>query len=81
VLPGRSARELARLLPELGEPDTGVDPDEARARMFAQVLALFEHLAESGPLVLVVEDTTGRTGRPGICWPFWSLTSTFWPMC
>jgi DNA-binding CsgD family transcriptional regulator len=57
LLPGRSARELARLLPELGEPDTRADPDEARARMFEQALALFEHLAESGPLILVVEDT------------------------
>jgi len=57
LLPGRSTRELARLLPELGEPDTHADPDEARARMFEQVLALFEHLAEGGPLILVVEDT------------------------
>ena len=51
LLPGRGARELARLLPELGEPGLHGDPGEARARMFEQVLALFEHLAESGPLV------------------------------
>src|SRR5215468_10914592 len=57
LLPGRSTRELARLLPELGEPGTHTDPDEARARMFEQALALFEQLAESGPLVLVIEDT------------------------
>ncbi len=56
LLPGRSARELARLLPELGEPDTYADPDQARARMFEQALTLFEQLAENGPLVLVVED-------------------------
>jgi predicted ATPase len=56
LLPGRSAWELARLLPELGEPATHADPDEARARMFEQALTLFEQLAESGPLVLVVED-------------------------
>jgi DNA-binding NarL/FixJ family response regulator len=56
LLPGRSARELARLLPELGEPGTYADPDEARARMFEQALTLFEQLAESGPLVLVIED-------------------------
>src|SRR5262252_4292788 len=36
LLPGRSTRELARLLPELGEPGTHTDPDEARARMFEQ---------------------------------------------
>jgi predicted ATPase len=31
MLPGRATRELARLLPELGEPDAGGDPGEARA--------------------------------------------------
>jgi DNA-binding CsgD family transcriptional regulator len=56
LLPGQDTRELARLLPELGEPGVSADPAEARARMFEQVLALFEHLAESGPLVLVIED-------------------------
>jgi DNA-binding CsgD family transcriptional regulator len=56
LLPGRGAPDLARLLPELGEPSVHADPGEARARMFEQVLALLEHLAESGPVVLVVED-------------------------
>ncbi len=59
LLPGggtRGTRELARLLPELGEPDLHADPGEARARMFEQALALFEHLADSTPLVLVIED-------------------------
>jgi len=56
LLPGQGARELARLLPELGEPGTGGDPGEARARMFEQVLALLERLAEAGPVVLVIED-------------------------
>jgi DNA-binding CsgD family transcriptional regulator len=56
LLPGQDARELARLLPELGEPGTGGDPGEARARMFEQVLALLQHLAEAGPVILVVED-------------------------
>ena len=56
MVPGQGAGELARLLPELGEPGVHADPAEARARMFEQVLALFEHLAESGPLVLVIED-------------------------
>jgi ATP/maltotriose-dependent transcriptional regulator MalT len=56
LLPGQGARELARLLPELGEPGTGGDPGEARARMFEQLLALLERLAEAGPVVLVIED-------------------------
>lgn len=56
LLPGRGGQELARLLPELGEPDLHGDPGEARARMFEQVLALFGHLAESGPVLLVIED-------------------------
>jgi AAA ATPase domain len=56
LLPGQDARELARLLPELGEPGIGGDPGEARARMFEKVLALLGHLAEAGPVVLVIED-------------------------
>lgn len=56
LLPGRGGQELGRLLPELGEPDLHGDPGEARARMFEQVLALFRHLAESGPVLLVIED-------------------------
>lgn len=56
LLPGQGARELARLLPELGDPGTGGDPGEARARMFEQVLALLERLAGAGPVVLVIED-------------------------
>src|SRR5215469_7962138 len=56
LLPGQGARELARLLPELGEPIVQGDPGEARAGMFGQVLALLGHLAEAGPVVLVIED-------------------------
>jgi DNA-binding CsgD family transcriptional regulator len=56
LLPGQGARELARLLPELGEPGIQGDPGEARARMFQQVLALLEHLAKAGPVVLAIED-------------------------
>jgi DNA-binding CsgD family transcriptional regulator len=56
LLPGRGARDLARLLPELGEPGAQGDPGEARARMFEQVLVLLGHLAEAGPVVLVIED-------------------------
>src|SRR5215472_13541151 len=45
MLPGRTTRGLARLLPELGEPDTGGDPGEARARMFEEMLSAFDHLS------------------------------------
>ena len=45
LLPGGSARELARLLPEFGEPAGPDDPGEARARLFEQMLLLLEHLA------------------------------------
>ncbi|WP_106402484.1 helix-turn-helix transcriptional regulator [Actinocorallia populi] len=53
LLPG--ARGLARLLPEFGDPDEA-PADEARARLFELVLTLLDRLAESGPLILVIED-------------------------
>ena len=56
MLPGRTTRGLARLLPELGEPDTGGDPGEARARLFEEVLRALEHLTRHSPVVLVIED-------------------------
>ena len=56
LLPGLGAQDLARLLPELGEPAAQADPGEARARMFEQVLVLLGRLAESGPVILLVED-------------------------
>jgi hypothetical protein len=40
LLPGGSARELARLLPEFGEPAGTDDPGEARARLFERMLLL-----------------------------------------
>ncbi|NUR85853.1 MAG: AAA family ATPase, partial [Nonomuraea sp.] len=54
LVPGRTTRGLARLLPEFGEPDR--DGAEARARLFEQVLGLLERLAEDEPVILVVED-------------------------
>ena len=57
LLPGGTARELARLLPEFGEPAGTGDAGEARARLFEQVLVLLEQLADAGPVVLVIEDT------------------------
>jgi predicted ATPase/DNA-binding CsgD family transcriptional regulator len=62
MLPGRTTRGLARLLPELGEPDTesnagpntgpsiGGDPGEARARLFEEVLSALDHLARQSLL-------------------------------
>ena len=56
LLPGGSARELARLLPEFGEPAGPDDAGEARARLFEHLLVLLERLAEAAPVVLVIED-------------------------
>ena len=56
LLPGGGTRELARLLPEFGEPAAGGDAGEARARLFEQVLVLLEQLANAGPVVMVIED-------------------------
>jgi DNA-binding NarL/FixJ family response regulator len=56
MLPGRTTRGLARLLPELGEPDTAGDPAEARARLFEEVLSALDHLTRHSPVVLVIED-------------------------
>ena len=56
MLAGRAIRELARLLPELGEAPTGVDPGEARARLFEQMLVLLDHLADDAPVILTIED-------------------------
>jgi DNA-binding CsgD family transcriptional regulator/tetratricopeptide (TPR) repeat protein len=62
LLSGPGRRELARLLPELGELGEPASHDdeayqgEARARLFEQMLTLFERLAQTGPLVLIIED-------------------------
>jgi predicted ATPase/DNA-binding CsgD family transcriptional regulator len=56
LMPRDGARDLARLLPEFGEPPADRDPDSARARLFEQMLVLLERLAERRPVVLVVED-------------------------
>ncbi len=59
LLPTPGAIELGRLLPELaGEGGAASDgyPGEARARLFEQMLALLEHLAEQRLVILVIED-------------------------
>ncbi|MEV5747998.1 AAA family ATPase [Actinoallomurus sp. NPDC052308] len=56
LMPRDGARDLARLLPEFGEPAADPDPDSARVRLFEQMLVLLERLADRRPLVLIVED-------------------------
>ncbi|MEV7011236.1 AAA family ATPase [Streptosporangium sp. NPDC051022] len=56
LLPGGAARDLARLLPEFGEPSGDLETDTARARLFEQILTLLERLAEHRPMVLIIED-------------------------
>src|SRR4051794_4449309 len=53
--PGRA--ELARLLPEAGEPAPAARDDEfAQARLFETLLTLLGRVGERAPLVLVIED-------------------------
>jgi ATP/maltotriose-dependent transcriptional regulator MalT len=56
LLPGATATGLARLLPEFGEPEGDSTSGEVRARLFELVLTLLERLAESSPVVLIIED-------------------------
>jgi predicted ATPase len=59
LLCGHASGELARLLPELDKParhEAEVYQGEARARLFEQILGLFERLASLGPVALIIED-------------------------
>ncbi|WP_281286873.1 ATP-binding protein [Nonomuraea turkmeniaca] len=56
LLPEGAQRDLARLLPEFGEPSGDGETDTGRARLFEQFLTLLERLADSRPTVLVIED-------------------------
>ncbi|MEU0571059.1 AAA family ATPase [Nonomuraea sp. NPDC005983] len=56
LLPEGAERDLARLLPEFGEPSGDGETDTGRARLFEQFLTLLERLAESRPTVLLIED-------------------------
>ena len=56
LLPGHVTRDFARLLPEFGPADGDAGESVARARLFEQMLALLERLADSGPVVLLIED-------------------------
>ena len=56
LLPGGVTRDFARLLPEFGAAEGDAGDIVARARLFEQVLALLERLADDGPVVLLIED-------------------------
>jgi DNA-binding CsgD family transcriptional regulator/tetratricopeptide (TPR) repeat protein len=56
LLPAQATHEFARLLPEFGEAGAEPDPAFARARLFEQMLTLLERLAETGPVVVIIED-------------------------
>lgn len=56
LLPEGAGRDLARLLPEFGEPSVDGETDTGRARLFEQFLTLLERLAESRPTILLIED-------------------------
>jgi predicted ATPase len=55
-LGGPSWRELARLLPSLGEPEAGPPGQAAQARLFELLLGLLTRLSEQAPIAVVVED-------------------------
>lgn len=56
LLPRGEPGELGRLLPLLGRPAGDGDPALTQARLFEEILTLFENLAEDRPLVIVAED-------------------------
>jgi DNA-binding CsgD family transcriptional regulator len=59
LLAAQPTQELARLLPELGQPARYEDETyhgEARGRLFEQMLVLLEGLAKAGPVALIIED-------------------------
>jgi DNA-binding CsgD family transcriptional regulator/tetratricopeptide (TPR) repeat protein len=59
LLPGGVTRDFARLLPEFGPADGDAghaDEILARARLFEQMLALAERLADGGPVALIIDD-------------------------
>jgi DNA-binding CsgD family transcriptional regulator/tetratricopeptide (TPR) repeat protein len=56
LLPGGVTRDFARLLPEFGPAEGDAGESVARARLFEQMLALLERLADATPVVLLIED-------------------------
>jgi DNA-binding SARP family transcriptional activator len=68
---GWVAAELARLLPELApaHADAEGDPRSARYRLFEAVALVLAEAARDRPVLLVIETSIGRTGRPSSCSP------------
>ncbi|MEV0623059.1 AAA family ATPase [Nonomuraea sp. NPDC050404] len=56
LLPDGAERDLARLLPEFGDPSGDGETGTDRARLFEQILTLLERLADNRPTILVIED-------------------------
>ncbi|WP_279340417.1 ATP-binding protein [Sphaerisporangium perillae] len=56
LLPDGASRDLARLLPEFGEPTGDRETETGRARLFEQILTLLQRLAERRSVILVIED-------------------------
>ena len=52
-------RELARLLPALGEPSLDPAGQAAQARLFEVLLGLVVRLSQQTPVAIVVEDLVG----------------------
>ena len=69
MLPGRGTPELARLVPELGEPDDSRNQAEARARLFEEMLTLLGRLADPGRSSCSSRTPTGPTRPPAACSP------------
>jgi predicted ATPase len=59
---GPARGELARLLPELGEPAPATAGGQAR--LFELLLGVLARLGREQPVLLAFEDATGRTHRP-----------------
>ena len=53
---GAARGELARLLPELGDPGPGVPGSVGQTRLFELVLGVLSRLGQERPVVLVIED-------------------------
>jgi DNA-binding CsgD family transcriptional regulator/tetratricopeptide (TPR) repeat protein len=62
LLPGGAPPELGRLLPALGAPGPRRDAETDRARLFEELFALLENLAEPQPVVLVIDDAHWADG-------------------
>lgn len=71
------AEELAWLVPEIGRPPVGDDPDLARARLTEGVVHLLRTVAPDRPLLLLVDDAH-RMGATG-CSLLRTIVDRAWP--